>query len=146
MNPTGADAAMAHLVSSENFTDLHHVQAEADPFEAGRGQAPDLSVPVSPADEGPPTAFGTLMERAEGIAVGRQDKDASETRGVDVLGGPEGETPGLAPLDGAPIPEPSYNDLMRNYRSATTHAIEVTLVGSAGTSMAGSMSKLMSGQ
>ncbi len=43
------------------------------------------------------------------------------------------------------VSAPTFDQAMHNFKSATNHAIEVTIISSAGSSMAGSMTKLMSG-
>ncbi|MCU0911672.1 MAG: hypothetical protein MUE98_10110 [Rhodobacteraceae bacterium] len=104
---------------------------------------------VPQAEAAEADAFSRLSHHVERIATGFEPPAHTAAAGsVGRLGDPAAErSAGVRPVgtDGE-VPPPSYRELMQNFRAATDHAMEVTLVGSAGTSMAGSMSKLMSGQ
>lgn len=106
-------------------------------------------IQLAPAEQADHGAVGMLVDRMEKVSTGFDPQLSTEAQGGVAIVGEATAGDGSQAFADVGIPQteiPSYRELMQNFRAATDHAVEVTLVGSAGTSMAGSMSKLMSGQ
>ncbi|WP_227270247.1 hypothetical protein [Roseobacter weihaiensis] len=106
-------------------------------------------IQLAPAEQADQGAVGMLVDRMEKVSTGFDPQLSTEAQGGVAIVGEATAGEGSQAFAEVGIPQteiPSYRELMQNFRAATDHAVEVTLVGSAGTSMAGSMSKLMSGQ
>ena len=110
-------------------------------------QAKDL--PTARASE--PSAFDrvidTIEARSKAFAGGNSLMAPQVNGSVGTLGAPQGASgsSAVSDLNNAPPPEPTFEEILDYMRAGYDHTTQVTLIVNAGSSMIGSLNKLMSG-
>ena len=137
------------LVGSDAVRDLVPAQyAGGGGAAAASTAAPIAPTEVSPSAPREPTAVDRLAGRMGALSDGFTGvHKAQESEAVSVLGrsADEAAPASLRSVEPRAEAPPSYRELMQSYQSSTSYAIEINLVGTAGSTMTGAMSKLMSG-
>lgn len=111
--------------------------------EAG-SQPPEL-LPEIPPETIDGSLVDAAMQRLEASSGDIDFADAGRDGAVRSLADLDGAQPAVFRVEGQTTPPPTFEQAMSNFRSATGHAVEISVISTAGSSMAGSMSKLMSG-
>ncbi|MEM7491031.1 MAG: hypothetical protein AAF390_18100 [Pseudomonadota bacterium] len=105
----------------------------------------DLEPEMAPTPVQEPGIVDGAMRRLERASGSIEPPAPEEEAAVRSLASSEGQPQTVFPV-GEQVPTaPTFDQAMANFRSATNHAIEISIISTAGSSMAGSMSKLMSG-
>lgn len=104
-----------------------------------------LQPTLSPQPVGDTNMVDTAMRRLESASAPIEPPIMDEGAAVRSLSSAGDAPQAVFPVDEQAPAAPTFDQAMANFRSATNHAIEISVISTAGSSMAGSMSKLMSG-
>lgn len=89
----------------------------------------------------------TIEARSKAFSGGDSTMLPQANGSVDTLGGPDGAkgSEAISDLSSAPPPQPTFEEVLDYMRAGYDHTTQVTLIVNAGSSMIGSLNKLMSG-
>lgn len=132
------DSAAITPVASPSDIPTGDIQPEGVPVDI------DPAIPVDAPNQS--EAVQNVLNRLEDASSNIElEFDGQAPQSVRTISPVEDGPQAVFDIGSENVSPPTFDQAMHNFKAATNHAIEVTIISSAGSSMAGSMTKLMSG-